>query len=461
MRALSQAECLIAPGEGLGKVAAEWIVVAKSADGQPIVVLQEIGRGVIVVSACYHGYGFPDRQWLADLVTFARDPDRRDRATRAYADRAREAGDPELARRTSLARELVVPRAASAPAIDGKLDDECWSPAAVAKDFVVLGGKQLPSEETEARIAFDDSQVYVGFICHNRAGRELRALATKPPGGSGDAVGAVWLDDSIELFLDGTGEGETYFQIIVNSRGARLDLKGLDPVWDGVYDVATRVDAERWTVELAIPFATLEAGGPGSASVWGANFCRSIGGPENAETTETTEAGSWFPVPLSFQSAAHMGKLAGLTPDAEGLSVAMEVTPPETAWVGVNRMNVRLTHKGSAPFQGAVVLEATDSAGGRQQRRLPVTMLPGAEVEVAPEIRLEERIESSCVVKLLRDRDGHLAAVTPVLDLSAPEAFAFRVTEPSYRATVYSSMARNEVVFGASVGLDPGSRKGC
>jgi len=458
MRALSQAACLVTPWKGLGKVAAEWTVVAKGADGQPLVLLQEIGKGVIVVSACYQGYGFPDRQWLADLMTFARDKDRRGRATEAYAARVRKAGDPELARRMSLARELAVPRAASAPTIDGKLDDACWSAAAVGKDFVVVGGKRLPSEETEARIAFDDSNLYVGFICHNRAGRELRALARKPPGGSGDAVGAIWWDDSIELFLDSAGGGETYFQIIVNSRGARFDLAGLDPAWNGVYDVATRVDEAQWTAELAIPFATLEAGGPGSASTWGANFCRSIGGEQGEKQGE---AGSWFPVPLSFQSAAHMGKLTGLAPDAEGLSVAMDVTPPETAWVGVNRMKVHLAHKGSKPFEGAVVLEAGDLAGGRQEQRVPVTLAPGDEAEVAPEIRLEEKIESSCIVKLVRESDGHLAAVTRVVTLAPPELFVFQVAEPSYRATVFPSMNRKEVLFGATVGLDPVSRKGC
>ena len=457
MRALSQSPCLITPWKGLGKPAAAWTVVARSADEQPIVLLQEIGKGVIVVSACYRGYGFPDRQWLADLMTFARDPDRHQRATDAYADRVRQQGDPELARRLSLPRRLAVSRATSAPTIDGRLDDPCWSAAGLAGDFVVVGEKKLPSEETQARIAFDDSSLYVGFVCHNRAGRELRALATKPPGGSGDAVGAIWWDDSIELFLDTAGAGETYVQIIVNSRGARFDLKGLDPGWDGVYDVATRVDETQWTAELAIPFATLQVGGPDSARTWGANFCRSIGGDQGEKQGEP---GSWSPVPLSFQSAAHMGTLIGLTPDAEGLSVKMNVTPSETAWVGLNPMNVRLSHNGAAPFEGAVVLEATDSAGGTQETRLPVTLAPGAEVELAPELTLEERVAGRCVVKLVREADGHLAAVTPVLTLAPPELFVFRVAEPSYRAAVYSSMNRKEIVFAATVGLDPGSRQG-
>jgi len=123
-------------------------------------------------------------------------------------------------------------------------------------------------------------------------------------------------------------------------------------------------------------------------------------------------------------------------------------------------MNVRLSHNGAAPFQGAVVLETTDSAGGAQETRLPVTLAPGAQVELAPELTLEERTTTRCVVKLVRESDGHLAAVTPVLALAPPELFIFQVAEPSYRAAVYPSMNRKEIVFAATVGLDPGSRKG-
>ena len=327
--------------------------------------------------------------------------------------------------------------------------------AETAADFVVVDGKSLPSEETEAKVLFDDSNLYVAFVCHRSSDRELRTLAQPPPGGTRDAVGDVWLDDAIELFLDSAGLGETYFQFIVNSRGACLDLKGLDPGWDGVYEVATRVEPTQWTVEMAIPFAALEGGQRGAATAWGVNFCRDLGVGEQGEPS------SWFPVPLSFQSAAHLGRLTGLAPDPEGLAVAMHVEPPAITWVGANPITVRLSHRGEMPFAGHLVLDARDSAGGTQEQRLAVRLDPGGDIELTPEVRLEERVTSRYTVRLVSDSDRHLAAVTPLLSLSAPELFVFRVVQPSYRATVFPSMGQMRVVFEARVGLEPDAREDC
>ncbi len=56
----------------------------------------------------------------------------------------------------------------TAPVIDGKLDDACWTQAARLTDFYVLDLDQPVPEETTGLICVDDKAIYVGFICKDR-----------------------------------------------------------------------------------------------------------------------------------------------------------------------------------------------------------------------------------------------------------------------------------------------------
>ena len=56
-------------------------------------------------------------------------------------------------------------RTASPPKIDGKLDDDVWSSAIVLSDFIQYEPYNLesPSVETEVRVLYDDSFIYIAF----------------------------------------------------------------------------------------------------------------------------------------------------------------------------------------------------------------------------------------------------------------------------------------------------------
>ena len=64
--------------------------------------------------------------------------------------------------------------------IDGKLDDAMWKAAAVFKDFIQTGpGDNIaPSRPTEAYLAYDEKNLYIGFKCWDERDK-IRATVAK------------------------------------------------------------------------------------------------------------------------------------------------------------------------------------------------------------------------------------------------------------------------------------------
>ena len=61
-------------------------------------------------------------------------------------------------------KPITVPRAGSAPVIDGKLTDTCWESAALIEGFSVAGNTDAPPKGTEARICFDEKAIYLAVF---------------------------------------------------------------------------------------------------------------------------------------------------------------------------------------------------------------------------------------------------------------------------------------------------------
>ena len=150
-------------------------------------------------------------------------------------------------------------RAAQPPVIDGRDDDPVWREAAPVTGFQEWrpsegGPPKLP---TEAKIAYDAANLYV-FV---------RAFDPHP-----DSIITVLArrdyftpSDKIWLFLDSYHDRRTGYEFGVNPSGVKLDAQvyndgNEDFAWDGVWDVATRVDSLGWTAEFRIPLSQLRFG---------------------------------------------------------------------------------------------------------------------------------------------------------------------------------------------------------
>ena len=141
--------------------------------------------------------------------------------------------------------------------LDGKLDEPDWQAATPATDFRQSQPNegQPATQRTEVRFLYDDQALYIGarmYDTQGAAGIRTR-LARRDQMPSADYVEIIF-----DTFHDHLGRVD--FQ--VNPSGVKADSYGpngsnLDPSWDAVWEVATRVDSLGWTAEFRIPFGQL------------------------------------------------------------------------------------------------------------------------------------------------------------------------------------------------------------
>ena len=172
---------------------------------------------------------------------------------------------------------------ASAPVIDGRLDDDAWAEAQVLTGFIQrepTEGRPV-SERTEVRVAYDEEALYVGAWLFDSDptslvfGQTLRDASLN----ESDAFVLVldtYLDRQNGFVFGTTPAGIEYDGQVANegqgggggggrpggggSRQQRGSGGGFNLNWDGSWEVATSTDSLGWYAEMRIPFTTLRYG---------------------------------------------------------------------------------------------------------------------------------------------------------------------------------------------------------
>ncbi|WNG25248.1 hypothetical protein F0U62_15350 [Cystobacter fuscus] len=168
---------------------------------------------------------------------------------------------PELGGALPPLPEYTVHRAARPPVLDGELDDEAWKAATP----VVLRGSfdgRAVSPRTEARLTYDDQNLYVAFDVEDPDVWGTFREQDEP----------LYTQEVVEVFLDANADGRTYNELQVSPHNVHFDAyfparrQGMDLSWDsgmtsavkvrGTLDEASDRD-EGWRVEMKIPLARL------------------------------------------------------------------------------------------------------------------------------------------------------------------------------------------------------------
>lgn len=244
-----------------------------------------------------------------------------------------------------LAQHVQARRTASAPVVDGDPGDPAWADVPAATDFTVFRPSEgaRPSFRTEVRALYDSRSLFVLVRAHDPHPDSIIALLARR-----DNVGPP--SDLVQLYVDSYHDGRNGYQYVVNPAGVKADFllfddDRLDPSWDGIWDVATRVDSLGWVAEFAIPFSQLRFRG-GSQTSFGIMVWRTIG-----RLGERSSLPAYRPSRAGL--ASQFGTLGGLValPD----HVRLELTPYLLA-----RGRNAAPGAGVAPAGGA----ETDFSGG-------------------------------------------------------------------------------------------------
>ncbi|HHX41023.1 MAG TPA: hypothetical protein GX715_13775 [Armatimonadetes bacterium] len=205
---------------------------------------------------------------------------------------------------------LVYPceRVATAPVVDGRLDDAAWEKAALVSGFTYHDRRELAPVQTAFRVVYDAEALYVGVRCEEPLWQKM----TPGTPGMRDTHAAVFGGEAIEVFIDPKHNHSDYFQIAANSDGTLFDGKGTDSAWDGRARAAGRISEGGWSLEIALPWADFEVR-PEPGLVIGLNICRDRNiGPNKLWST-------WSPIAANFHDPLRFGHLVlSATPEMIG-----------------------------------------------------------------------------------------------------------------------------------------------
>jgi hypothetical protein len=223
------------------------------------------------------------------------------------------------------AAEVKAVRIAVGPRMDGTLSDPAWSSAVAFTEFRMVeptaGG--TPTEKTELRVLYDDSNLYIGLRCFDaEAGRIAANTMAHDTGGSTQSMyygGAPQgpSDDLIRVLIDPFQDKRTAYIFYINPLGARsegLAFAGNASLnWDGIWDAKSRILDDGWIAEIRIPFKTISFN-PGLAA-WGINVERVIARKQETIRISGTNRDSNFNNPMEAAS------LEGIEGIKQGLGI--------------------------------------------------------------------------------------------------------------------------------------------
>ena len=190
---------------------------------------------------------------------------------------------PEAAGGNDTARLVDTPEVFSAAyvedfAIDGDMAKKVWRDAPSVPALVPMKGREF-QYATEVKLLYSATSLYVGATFHQPM-ETLRAQYDQDDQ-------SVYNDDCLEiLFLVPSGKGEDMLHLSVNALGSCYDAKNGRSVWNlKRREIKTKRLADRWTLEMRLPFAGLGIERPVPGDFIGARFCRGVHEPKFGRAT--------------------------------------------------------------------------------------------------------------------------------------------------------------------------------
>jgi len=157
--------------------------------------------------------------------------------------------------------EYRVQRTPKPPVVDGNLDDAVWAQATAVELVNSFNGSR-PALRTQARLLYDDQNLYVSFNCEDPDVWGTFSKRDDP----------IYTEEAVEIFLDANADGRTYNELEVSPHNVLFDAyfparrEGMDLSWDSGARTAVKVRGtldtpsdrdEGWSVEMQIPLSRL------------------------------------------------------------------------------------------------------------------------------------------------------------------------------------------------------------
>ena len=196
------------------------------------------------------------------------------------------------------AKLVVSPGTKRTPRIDGVLDDACWRQAGSVTGFLRMKHTQRAGVQTTVRFNHTRDALYIAAIVADPkiVGKERKRDA------------GTWEDDCVEFFLDPRRGRQDRFHIIISAAGMIYDARLGKSQWNAgpaLLVAAKRYPGKGWTVELRVPFKTLETDRPRQGEVWDLKLAREDYDAEGG----VPRLSAWQYIGNDFSDAGAYGRL--------------------------------------------------------------------------------------------------------------------------------------------------------
>ena len=156
--------------------------------------------------------------------------------------------------------------------IDGVLNERAWQKCEKVT-LVPMKGQKGKKVDTTVYALKGKDKLYLAFKCDEPQMDKIHAGKRRKDDGS------IWKDNSVEIFLNPSGDKKHYYHFTINSEGALSDAvsekKGASQIenlkWNSNADYKVLKDKKNWIVEIAVPLKSLKK----IKKQFPANFCRS------------------------------------------------------------------------------------------------------------------------------------------------------------------------------------------
>jgi hypothetical protein len=207
---------------------------------------------------------------------------------------------------------LTVTRMATAPNVDGSVNEAEWASASGTTGFFELGTGRQAERQTEIRLGFDEENLYIAFISRQKA------LLLRE-GGKGYNIPFGNDMEGVEVWLQPPGKG--FLQWLGVPAGGSLGNceDHAQDGWSKTVRFASRVEdsgemmggtltlgKKTWSGEIAIPFAALGVAAPADGERWRLNVCRDFSVPPG-QARLPADWTTWAPLTGGFAEVKSFG----------------------------------------------------------------------------------------------------------------------------------------------------------
>ena len=202
--------------------------------------------------------------------------------------------------------------------LDGQLNEPDWLVADVARDFqqTFPYDSSLAATHTEVMLTYDDKNLYVGAVCHDKIEGKYVIQSLKRDF-------SFPVSDAFAVFIDPFDDGANGFSFSVNPLGVQREgtlenggSSGVTTAWDNRWFSEVKIENGKWIVEMKIPFKSIRY--KSDVSEWGINFAR------NDLKQNESSTWSWVQRGQNVANLAYTGKLIwDVPPKKAGANISL------------------------------------------------------------------------------------------------------------------------------------------